>query len=72
MLELKWPPIKRALITKLFIPYLIYLILFSIYTLNLRELKRDMIGNIYVTTFFYTIQVLIGIITLYFANNELT
>lgn len=56
MLERKWPPIRNALIWRLLIPYLIYLALFSSYTLNLREFKKEMhYGNEFYTWTFYIV-----------------
>lgn len=70
MLERKWPPIRNALIYRLFIPYLLYLILFSYYTLNLREIKYQMEYDRNALIMLYLIKAVLGLITLYFAKNE--
>jgi hypothetical protein len=35
LVEVKWPPIRRTLMVKIFLPYLAYLLLFSFYSLYL-------------------------------------
>lgn len=35
LVEIKWPPIRRALMLQIFLPYLVYLALFNYYALFL-------------------------------------
>lgn len=41
LIEVKWPPIRRALMLQLFLPYVIYLALFNFYALYLVYEKDD-------------------------------
>jgi hypothetical protein len=72
MLEHMWPPIKRAMIYKLLLPYIIYLGCFTAYCLNLREVKAAMKdGDKIYEYIFYSFQGIIAFITAYLGYIEL-
>jgi|LauGreDrversion4_2_1035121.scaffolds.fasta_scaffold129236_1 hypothetical protein len=67
LIEVKWPPIREALMRKIFLPYAVYLCLFNFYALFL-VYERD---NTFLQTVSLIVQLILMVLTAYSMSYEI-